>query len=603
MSDRLATSQAWNRARALKLHEHFQTVALLVVCWHPFELRRGAKLKHELARVSRLLHHRELTFSDPGAPEGKGTFLMEASVKTLDKEFRYWRNGGREDQEREEHVRRPEALLCAYKAGCGGHRRMPRELVQEFQRRCTLPTGGRDKHGKSPVSVAWDSIRRDYELQRPLPGIDYEGVPLGAEIPWHIRTAYRKKPARTLRALGNRGASAHKNVGAYVNLDYAKLRKSELFTLDDVRLDIVCIDEATGQAIEVVIYVLMEVASRIIVAYVMKPAAAIQAEDVDELLAHGLQTPGFGMGVGYVTHILFEKGTVACSDGAKAVLEGVTHGRLKTHQTGIVGGVRWIGGPRDKARGNAAGKAVIESFNRWLHFALLHLPGQRGNLHENQPQSLGDLGQTRFTDRNSQRQMKHTLIDRAEQLAQWDIASGGRLKLKLPTLYLFQLNEAVRDAIKRHNTEPGHEYRGHGTHFQAEVAPGLWESTDISKAVVAELADAPDTGTATDGVDLPEKAALGVQISPTAPAKRQYFLNDGEAARSQNPSMTVGQREVGIYWAAWSKLAKVRPDLDRHALTRRVLGVNVSHKRLTRPQWAQLLTAFRSIAHEARTAR
>lgn len=213
MSDRLSATQAWNRARALKLHEHFQTVRLAI--------DRGGKQGVELARVSRILDRSLLRIA--GTDD---EFILEASVKTLDKEYRYWRRGGRDGQERPEYQYRPEALLCAYKPGCGGFRAMPRELIKELHRRCTLTTGGRDKHGRSPISEAWKTIRRDYELQRPLPGIDYAGIPLGAEIPWTERTARRHKPAKALRALGNRGAGAHKELSAYVSLDYSQLRKA-----------------------------------------------------------------------------------------------------------------------------------------------------------------------------------------------------------------------------------------------------------------------------------------------------------------------------------------------------------------------------------------
>ena len=184
MSDRLEASQSWNRARALKLHEHFQTVALA--------RENGARLGAEMARLARLLENSMLAF--PG-----GEMVLECSPKTLDKEWRYWLRGGRGDDARPEWVRRPEALLCNYKPGCGGRRALPRLLVRELHRRCTLTTGGRDKHGRAPVSVAWQSIARDYQAQRPLPGVDYAGVPMGAEIPWHVRTAQRNKPARTVR--------------------------------------------------------------------------------------------------------------------------------------------------------------------------------------------------------------------------------------------------------------------------------------------------------------------------------------------------------------------------------------------------------------------
>lgn len=548
MSDRLTQAKAWNRARALKLHEHFQTVALAV--------QAGSKVGNELDRVLRLLKGMLIKF--PG-----GETALSLSWTTINREWGYWQKGGREGAEKDEHRQRPEALLLAYKAGCGGHKSMPRKLVAELHRRMTLTTGGRDKDGKAPITVAFNSLRTDFLARRPLPGIDYADHEVGAEFPWHYSTVCRNKAPRTLRALGNRGAAAHKGTAAYVSLDYSQLRKCELFTLDDVRLDITVIDE-TGDAIEVVLYVFMEVASRMIVGYVMKPAAHITQEDVDELLAHMLQVPGFGIGIGYVTHILFERGSVACSDAAQALIEGVTDNAVKIHRTGILGGVRWIGAPRDKSRGNAAGKAVIESFNRWLHYALLDLPGQRGNRFDNQPENMGDMGGARFFEGCGRREMKGTLIDQAEQLAQFEIATNNRLKLKLPMLRIFELNEAVRAAIKRHNTEPGHDYRGHGQTFEAEVRPGVWQGT-----------------------------------GQAAPSKRSYTLHTGEATGG---AAALSAKDRAIYWKCWQRVATARPDLDRHAITRRVLGYIRSHKDLTRAEWAKLLQAFAAIVRDAKSA-
>lgn len=563
MSDRLSHAAAWNRARALKLHEHFQSITLA--------LQGGARLVPELARVARLLDHTML--------HGGGiTRMLKISKSTITREWYYWQAGGREGSACVEWMHRPEALLCAYKAGCGGHRQMPRLLVAELQRRMTLQTGGRDKAGKSPISVAWESLRKDFAQQRPLPGVDYEDFSAGAEFPWSYSTACRRKAPRTLRALGNRGASAHKGMGAYVSLDYASLRKGELYTLDDVRLDIVCIDEATGRATEVVCYVFMEVGSRSIVGYVMKPAAAIKQEDVDELLAHMLQVPGYGIGIGYITHVLFERGTVACSEAAQSVLEGVTDGRIKVHRTGMVGGVRWIGAARDRARGNSAGKAVIESFNRSLHYSLLHLPGQRGHKWETAPENLGDLnGADFYGDKGgTKRTNKGTLIDEAEQLAQFNISTGVRLRLALPMLYLMQVNEAVAAAIKRHNTEPGHDYRGHGTFHEQETAPGVWEDADLGP--VAEAA----------AVNIEHRKAAG---------KKTYTLR---GAAGDNAGLTPQQK--AIYWSVWKRLADVRPDLDRHAITRRVLGSNKSFATFTPDEFRRVLSAFSQIAKKAAPA-
>lgn len=500
MSDRVSASKAWNRARALKLHEHFASIAAAL---HS----RRAKLVPLLKQSARLLENVLLKTGDGGE------LVLRVSYSTLKREWYYWLAGGRPGRECKDNIRKPEALLCAYVSGAGGHVKMPRLLIKELHRRMTLATGGRDKTGRTNLTFAFGSLKDSWARREDLPGINYDDYPAGCEFPWSYSTICRRKAAKTLRNAGNRGASAHKGSAAFVTLDYRHLRKGELYTLDDVRLDLFVVDDATGSVIEVVCYIFMEVASRAIVGYVMKPAAAIKAEDVDELLAHMLQTPGYGVGVGYVTHILFERGTTACSDAAQRVLEGVTGGAIKVHRTGMVGSIRWIGSHEDKAKGNSSGKGVIESFNRQLHGLLLELPGQRGNHYDNQPQNAGDMGGRSFFARpvpgekkssggsGGKRQYKGTLIDEAERLAQFEIATGRRCKLKLPMLRLSELDQLMSDAIKRHNTERGHQYQGHGATYEEEIAPGVWRDTGRAATRAPRAFPLPTEGSATDHDD------------------------------------------------------------------------------------------------------
>jgi hypothetical protein len=439
----LAAAKEWERRRAALLHGAFMQAEILV--------KEGKTVGAALAECALVLSGTIIHM------DGKPRFL-KCSAKTLDRAFRKWRAMGRS----------ADGLLHGYSAGFGP--RISPELIAEFQRLCTL-------EGILNFSAAMDALHRMWKSDQYIPGLGHRtdfnrarGLPVEAvpDFPVSRRTLYNYAPSRVERALGTKGRAAMKAVSSYVDLDYSKLRKGELYVMDDVRLDIICVDELTGRVVEVVMYILMEVASRAIVAYVMKPAHAIKQEDVDELLAYGLQTPGYGIGKGYTTHLKFERGTIACSEASQNILEGVSNGRLKVHRTSMVGGVRWTGAPRDKASGHAAGKAVIESFNRKLHLMLMDLPGQRGNSFRNQPANLGYEGAGQFTP--------GSLADEAQKLASFQFIAGKRVSLKLPMLYFRDLEKAVRLAIKRHNTDPGHSYNGHGKFIQAEVSPGLWES-------------------------------------------------------------------------------------------------------------------------------
>jgi hypothetical protein len=446
MSELAATKQ-WQRNRALALHAEFMALANRL-----HHERSG--LMRELKAVAKMLNGRQIVARVRGDRMTYKT--LHCSAKTLYREWRRWNDG--------EH--QPTALLLNYKAG---QEKIPAALIAEIQRRATLKMGGRNAHGLAPLSKVYDWLRSDFAARLDIPGINYDEFPAGAEFPYSVGAIYAHAPGKAERALGNRGVAAFKQLAAHVTMDYSKLRKSELFTLDDVRLDLLCVN-FDGKVVEAKCYILMEVASRSIVAFFLKPKDAIKNEDVDELIAHGLQTPGFGLGVGYVTYIKFERGKVACGNAAQAALEGVTNGRIKIIRTGMNGGVTCIGAARDRASGNSAGKAVIEAFMRRLHFALLHLPGQIGNSHDNTPASVGYGSNT-----------PGTLVYEVARLARFERdfnhSGKGRLRLQLPMLRLHELQQAVREAIDKHNHEPGHDYADHGSFTQAEVEPGVWKET------------------------------------------------------------------------------------------------------------------------------
>jgi hypothetical protein len=212
------------------------------------------------------------------------------------------------------------------------------------------------------------------------------------------------------------------------------------------------------------------------VSFTLKPKNALRAEDVDEMLAHGLQADGFGIGVDYPTHIWFERGTIACSEAAQRVLEAGSDGGIIIHRTSMDGGVSWIGAAADKASGHSAGKAAIESFNRNLHRYLLHLPGQRGNNFSNMPANLGADG---TTSKDASRSGRGTLAAEAEMLGQFKLTAallGQTADLKLPLLTTSQLQHEVRVAMQAHHTRRGHAFQGFPQDPEAEVAPGVWQT-------------------------------------------------------------------------------------------------------------------------------
>ncbi len=378
------------------------------------------------------------------------------------------------------------ALIPQYTCGTKKHT-VPDQLKAEIQRQASMTVGGRDKHqkGKSSTTI-WKELNQKWQRGESIPGLgdwqtwwakNHPGISLphtAPEFPFSYDCINRYTGSKAVRKWGTVGKAAANAELPQITLNYSNLRRCEAYTLDDVRLDLVAIDEITGRVIEITCYILMEISSRYIVSFVLKPKNAIKQEDVDELLAVGLSADGFGIGDGYTTHIIFERGTIACSEAAQAVLEAGSEGGIKVHRTGMDGGIRWAGSAADKASGHAMGKGAMESFNGKLHNLLIDLPGQRGNNLKNQPANLG-VGETQVKDPS--RSNKGTLVAAAEKLAQFKTsarAAGINADLQLPLLTINGLRVQVTKAIHSYNLTGGHDMQGFRTRTEAEISPGVW---------------------------------------------------------------------------------------------------------------------------------
>jgi hypothetical protein len=454
---------AWQRQRVSIIDEEFRSLA------HRMDAE-CAPLVAGLISIESRIH---------GRPLDGGKRTLKATLKTLTRLWYAWEKSGRKCT----------SLLPSY-APNKPHI-IPDLLANEIQRLASNNNGGRDKHQNGmEAAQIYKRLISLWKSGGSLPGIgtwqDWWAIAHPAlalpnhppDFPWSYKTITRKMPPKAISRMGNLGTAAALKHLPSIDRDYSKLRKCELYTLDDVRLDFVCLDELSGRVVEMMAYLMMEVSSRSIPAFLVKPVDAIRAEDVDELIAATLQADGYGLGVGYTTHIWFERGTVACSEAAQKVLEAFSDGALKIHRTSMDGGVRWIGAPADKSSGHSAGKAVIESFNRNLHRRLGHQPGQRGNNFGNQPANLG-VGDSLVKD--ASRSGRETLRAQAEKLAQFKLtalAAGADAKLKLPLLTTSQGAAAVAAAVRDHNATRGHTMQGFHTLLEAEIGPGVWREVE-----------------------------------------------------------------------------------------------------------------------------
>jgi hypothetical protein len=357
-----------------------------------------------------------------------------------------------------------------------GKARVPTELVHEYQRLSSLP-------GQRKVSVAYGSLVRRWANGESIPGLGtwtdwwrsvHPGLTLpvsAPEFPYSQRAMLRYKPKKAIHALGSKGVAAFKRESVHITRTTANLRPCELFVMDDKRVDMLVINDETGKVCGVTVYIMMEVSSRRVVGFTARPADAINASDVDALIARALETEGYGNG--YTTHILLERGTVAMSPAAQQLIESATDGAVKIHRTSMDAGSRALGFAPDKPSGHWQGKGVIESFMGKLDLMLMHLPGQRGNKYENQPANL--TGSQRRKEGEVDTVISGGEAGEAESLAQVELTADRKLGLDCGLLWLSEFNVIFRNIIKEHNASRDHGYEGFGSTTLAEVAPGVWE--------------------------------------------------------------------------------------------------------------------------------
>ena len=453
--DVLTKTAAWQRERALVLQNVCQQVKA--------QVEQKVTLKKAMQNACKLFAGTLLGSTGNEKP-------LKLSVSTLRRLYKEWQENG-------ESI---DAFNLNYVAG---KEKVPSELVHEYQRLASLS-------GQRKTSVAYKDLVKRWRNSEDVPGLGtwpewysakYPGLPMppaAPEFPYSSRTMYRYQPKKTLRALGNKGIAAFRRESVHIDRTTADLRPCELFVMDDKRVDMLVIDDLTGKACDVCVYIMMEVASRRIAGYSARAAGAMNSSDVDALIARVLEREGYGDG--YTTHILLERGTVAMSPAAQQLIEAVTDGGVKIHRTSIDEGMRALGFAPDQPSGHWMGKGLIESFNSRLDLLLMHLPGQRGNKFENQPANLAG-GQRRKVQRKGQKdEFTETVISggeaaEAEALASIEMASGRRLGLDCGLMWMSQFNSAFYSIIQEFNASREHGCEGFGTVTQAETAPGIWE--------------------------------------------------------------------------------------------------------------------------------
>lgn len=287
---------------------------------------------------------------------------------------------------------------AAWKAGNAG-------LPVAFLDHCEKKLGRfARRDGKRQALLAihrhWKTGRDEDGAEQPIPGYedgwrgrDRENLPTG----WgydNVCDQIRKRArfTKATRAWLHEGESAAREFLPHQLGSRSKLRFLEKVTFDDVRMDWLVFDPATGQAVELWLLVARDEATAMVLGFVMHPATVredgkathLGARQMKELAAYLLERYPLPP---YLVHWLVERGTATLAEAVKAALAELFNARIKVHYTSMIGDKSPVGYV-EKRKGNSRGKASHEAHNRLFHTQASFLPGQTGSSWSIRPADL-----------------------------------------------------------------------------------------------------------------------------------------------------------------------------------------------------------------------
>ncbi len=430
------------QVRALALHRIFQQAENAI--------DKGARIQATLKSASEKNHGMELRLSDGtsfmldfawGDSAGNG-----ATVR------RWW--------DRWKQNQSPVSCVRQYRPA--KMKDIPDDVARELNRLATLKGVRNNSAGIAEMKRRWAAGERlvpdaggtgDW---REWWALHHASKPVPASapaFPWSSNLLYKILPKKNspVKKIGTEGVFSGRNALKHMVRNSACLAPGQLYTADDVELEIVCLYGDPGYTTKLKVYVMMEWGTRRVVAYTLRPGDGLLERDVRNLILRGLRVCGL-CAVG-PTHIILERGSLALSPRSIADFELYLDGRVIIHRTEMIRGRSWLGAAPDASSGNPRGKAIVESLAKKIHELTKMLPGQRGNKYGIQPANLGFVGQR-------SRPEKGSVSAEAEALAALMFASGGRLHLEFPLLWANEVHAALGEIFIAYNAQRGHQMQG-----------------------------------------------------------------------------------------------------------------------------------------------
>lgn len=272
-------------------------------------------------------------------------------------------------------------------------------------------------------AAALRELKRLWRTGEPIPGygnwrawyaLTYPGVPAPKACPgypegWSDRNLHRLKPSVRRLALVRDGLKRHAELSAYTPRTTRHLRALELLVADDFRTDFMVALKRpltiAGRTYQVGVWplvgiVLMDVASRRIIGWALRPAAkdedgvraVIGRADLALLAATALME--YGLPEGYPVEFYLENATATFTGEARGWMAATFGDRVRFKSTGLFDDC--LAEFREKG-GKAWHKGWIEALFPLVHNELAALPGQIGAHYARKPGDADD--RQRYTEK------------------------------------------------------------------------------------------------------------------------------------------------------------------------------------------------------------
>ncbi len=307
--------------------------------------------------------------------------------------------------------------------------------------------------------LTWQSLYMQIHTSADLPEVcpwNHHNPPPG----WsQSNFAQQPKPSDVVAALALRGIGAAKAVlarHAGVRINWESLRLGECYMIDDHDVDFRCMVQ--GQTVRLRLIVLIEVRTRRVMAYVVRPRLkdeegterSISRRDVQHLIAGWLSC--YGLPRDYPAYFHCENAAAAITSDFEMILHRVTGGRLIIDRTALYSGVCQMASFRQSG-GTPTGKAPIESKFRLFDIELAHVRGATGRNYIHKPE-----------EHQGRLNAASGLIKRVHALSEMDQSDLAQLTqqgvLEWPFPSLWEAHQEIHLAIQRMDARTWHKMEG-----------------------------------------------------------------------------------------------------------------------------------------------